>query len=84
MSAIDWSRLRSLTARAIIGALQRDGFSLRSQSGSHQRYRYPDDRRVTVSCHRPGETFRLKTLRSVVEMQARWTEDDLRRLKLIK
>lgn len=84
MSEIDWSRLRSLTAREIIGALQRDGFPLRSQSGSHQRYQHPDGRRVTVSFHRSGETFRPKTLRSVVEMQACWTEEELRRLKLIK
>jgi predicted RNA binding protein YcfA (HicA-like mRNA interferase family) len=54
MSEIDWSRLRSLTARQIINALQRDGFSLRNQSGSHQRYQHADGRRVTVSFHRPG------------------------------
>jgi predicted RNA binding protein YcfA (HicA-like mRNA interferase family) len=35
MSEIDWSRLRSLTAREIIRALSRDGFQLRKQSGSH-------------------------------------------------
>lgn len=84
MSEIDWSRLRSVTAREIISALERDGFSLHNQSGSHQRYRHPDGRRVTVSFHRRGDTFRPKTLRSIVEMQARWTEDDLRRLKLVK
>ncbi len=84
MSEIDWSRLRSLTAREIINALQRDGFSLRNQSGSHQRYQHPDGRRVTVSFHRPADTFRPKTLRSVIEGQARWSENDLRRLKLIK
>jgi predicted RNA binding protein YcfA (HicA-like mRNA interferase family) len=84
MREIDWSRLRSTTAREIIRALTRDGFALRNQSGSHQRYRHPDGRRVTVSFHRPGDTFRPKTLRSIVETQARWTDDDLRRLKLIR
>jgi predicted RNA binding protein YcfA (HicA-like mRNA interferase family) len=84
MSEIDWSHLRSITAREIISALHRDGFSLRSQSGSHQRYQHPDGRRVTVSFHRAGDTFRPKTLRAIVEMQARWNEADLRRLKLIK
>jgi predicted RNA binding protein YcfA (HicA-like mRNA interferase family) len=34
MSEIDWSRLRSLTAREVIAALIRDGFELRHQSGS--------------------------------------------------
>jgi predicted RNA binding protein YcfA (HicA-like mRNA interferase family) len=54
MTEIDWSRLRSTTAREIISALTRDGFSLRNQSGSHRRYRHPDGRRVTVS-FRPGD-----------------------------
>ena len=84
MSQTDWSLLRSITAREIVSALHRDGFSIRNQSGSHQRYQHPDGRRVTVSYHRGRDTFRPKTLRSVIEMQARWTEEDLRRLKLIK
>jgi predicted RNA binding protein YcfA (HicA-like mRNA interferase family) len=45
MNEIDWSRLRSLTARELIAALARDGFSLRHRSGSHRRYRHPDGRR---------------------------------------
>jgi len=84
MSEIDWSRLRSITAREIIGALERDGFSLRNQSGSHRRYRHPDGRRVTVSFHRMGDIFRPRTLRSIVEIQARWTDADPRRLRLVK
>jgi predicted RNA binding protein YcfA (HicA-like mRNA interferase family) len=81
---IDWSRLRSVTAREIIGVLLRDGFSLRHQAGAHRRYRHLDGRRVTVSFHHPGDTFRPKTLRSMIEDQARWNEDDLRRLKLLR
>lgn len=84
MSGIDWTRLRGLTAREIIGALTRDGFVLHNQSGAHQRYRHPDGRRVTVSFHRPGETFAFGTLRSMVEKQARWGEGDLRRLGLVR
>ena len=84
MSDIDWSRLRSLTARATTSALLRDGFSLHRQSGSHQRYRHADGRRVTVSFHRSGDTFRPKTLRSMIEDQARWSADDLRRLGLLR
>lgn len=81
--ALDYSRLRSLTAREIIAALIRDGFSLDRQSGAHRLYRHPDGRRVTVSFHRAGETFELKTLRSILEIQARWGENDLSRLRLI-
>ena len=81
--ALDYSRLRSLTAREIISALIRDGFSLDRQSGAHRLYRHPDGRRVTVSFHRAGETFEIKTLRSILELQALWGENDLSRLRLI-
>ena len=80
---IDYSRLRGLTAREIVSALIRDGFYLRSQPGSHQRYYHPDGRRVTVSFHKASDTFPPKTLRSMLESQAQWDEDDLKRLRLI-
>ena len=51
---------------------------------SHRRFNHPDGRRASVSCHKESATLPLKTLRSVIEIQARWEEDDLRRLKLIK
>lgn len=82
---IDYRTLRSVTARELVSALLRDGFVFDRQRGSHQLYHRPDDRRrVTVSYHHPGQTFPLKTLRSMIEQQARWAEEDLRRLKLIK
>jgi predicted RNA binding protein YcfA (HicA-like mRNA interferase family) len=81
---MDWARLRSLTARELIGALVRDGFELYARRGSHQRYRHADGRRVTVSFHHPGQTFPPETLRTMIETQARVREDDLRRLKLIR
>jgi predicted RNA binding protein YcfA (HicA-like mRNA interferase family) len=62
MTDIPWGALRSLTAREIISALIRDGFSLHNQRGSHQRYRHADGRRVTVTYHRPGDTVRPKYL----------------------
>jgi hypothetical protein len=46
-------------------------------------YRHPDGRRVTIASH-GGETFKVKTLKSIIELQARWTEQDLRRLNLIQ
>ena len=80
--AIDYRGLRSLTARELIAALKRDGFYFVRQKGSHQRYRHPDGRRVTVAPHGGGDTFTIKTLRSIIERQARRTEDDLQRLQL--
>ncbi|MEK7408606.1 MAG: type II toxin-antitoxin system HicA family toxin [Acidobacteriota bacterium] len=82
--AINYSHLRGLTARELISALMRDGFALDRQAGAHQHYLHPDGRRVTVSFHRPGETFEIKTLKAMIEIQARWTEHDLKRLKLIR
>lgn len=82
--AINYGQLRSLTARQLIAALIQDGFVLDRQSGSHQiYYRHTDKRRVTVSFHRPGDTFPPKTLKNMIEHQAGWTEEDLRRLGLL-
>jgi predicted RNA binding protein YcfA (HicA-like mRNA interferase family) len=78
MNRIDYSKLRSLTARELI----RDGFYLDRQSGSHQQYYHPDGRRVTVSFHSLDNTFRPKTLKSMIEKQAKWTEQDLIRLNI--
>jgi predicted RNA binding protein YcfA (HicA-like mRNA interferase family) len=82
--AIDYRGLRSLTARELIAALNRDGFCFVRQIGSHQRYAHADGRRVTVAPHGSGDTFTIKTLKSMIERQANWTADDLVRLGLIK
>jgi predicted RNA binding protein YcfA (HicA-like mRNA interferase family) len=82
---LNYSHLQKLTAREIIAALVRDGFFLRSSGGSsHQRYQHPDGRRVTVTYHKSSGTFPPKTLKTMIEDQARWSEEDLRRLKLIR
>jgi predicted RNA binding protein YcfA (HicA-like mRNA interferase family) len=81
---VNYALLRKLTAREIISALIRDGFAFDRGSGSHQIYYHPDGRRVTVTFHAPGDTFTPKTLKSMIEMEARWTEEDLKRLKLIR
>ena len=80
---IEYARLRSLTARQLVAALQADGFDLQRQKGSHRHYRHPDGRRVTLSFHHSSDTFRPGTLRSIIEIQARWTAKDLRRLNLL-
>jgi len=81
--SLDYQRLRTLTAREISNALLRDGFVVRRQKGSHQRYQHPDVRRVTLTFHASSDTFPIKTLQTMLDRQARWTEDDLRRLKLL-
>lgn len=83
MSDINYRALRSLTARDLTHALIRDGFELRRKVGSHERYTHEDGRRVTVPYTCRGDTFAIGTLRSIIEVQAQWTADDLRRLDLI-
>jgi len=80
---IDYSKLRSLAAKRLINALKKDSFYLDRQTGSHQQYFHPDGRRVTISFHHPSDTFSPKILKIMIEDQARWTENDLERLKLL-
>lgn len=81
---IDYKHLRNITTREIISALIRAGFALDRQAGSHQHYIHLDGRRVTVTYHSAGDTFPPKTLKRMIEDQAKWTAEDLRRLGLIK
>jgi predicted RNA binding protein YcfA (HicA-like mRNA interferase family) len=81
---VNFALLRGLTAREIVSALVRDGFAFDRGAGSHQIYYHPDGRRVTVTFHAPGDTFTPKTLKSIIEREAHWTEDDLKRLKLFR
>jgi len=81
---IEYSRIRNLTAREFIRALERDGFALRRQTGSHRHYVHEDGRRTTVSIHRLSDTFPVKTLRSMIERQAQWSEADLIRHGILK
>jgi predicted RNA binding protein YcfA (HicA-like mRNA interferase family) len=80
---LDYSRIRSLTAREMIAALTRDGFYFIRQKGSHQ-HGHADGRRVTVAPHGGGDTFTIKTLKTMIEVQALWTESDLIRLGMVK
>ncbi|MEA1994100.1 MAG: type II toxin-antitoxin system HicA family toxin [Euryarchaeota archaeon] len=82
---IDYSKLRNLTAREIVSALSRDGLYLRSQKGCHQRYHHPDGRTVTVSFHNPGDTFpQHENIEKDGRKTSKWTDHDLRRLKISK
>ncbi len=82
--AINYSKLRNLTARKLVLALLKDGFSLVRQSGSHKIFRHPDGRRVILSYHKGSQTFPPKLLKIMIEEQAKWNESDLKRLGLIK
>jgi predicted RNA binding protein YcfA (HicA-like mRNA interferase family) len=75
--------LRNVPVRKLIRALERDGFVYRRAKGSQRVYRHPDGRRVVIHYHHGGDTLPVGTLKQIIEA-TRWTEEDLRRLRLIK
>jgi predicted RNA binding protein YcfA (HicA-like mRNA interferase family) len=81
--AIDYTRLRGLTARRIVTALQRDGFEMVRRKGATRFFKHPDGRRVTIHLHRPGQILPIGTLQEIIENEARWSEEDLQRLRLV-
>ena len=82
MSALEHA-LRAVTVREWIAALERDGFRCVRSTGSHRIYRHPDGRMVPVSFHHSADTFRRKTLKSMLAATT-WMAPDLRRLGLLK
>jgi predicted RNA binding protein YcfA (HicA-like mRNA interferase family) len=74
---------RGVNARILIRALLDDGFSEARVEGSHHRFKHPDGRAVTVAYSRHNDTFTIGTLHRMIH-DARWTENDLRRLRLIE
>jgi predicted RNA binding protein YcfA (HicA-like mRNA interferase family) len=81
---IDFSKLRSLTIRKLLSALKHDGFIVRKSRGATQIWIHPDGRIVTLHVHNLGQTLKIGTLQEIIENEAQWTEEDLKRLKLVK
>ena len=74
---------RGITARQLIQALHKDGFTLKRTRGSHRVYRHTDGRRVVVASHGLNDPFPIGTLKAMIT-DAGWSRDDLRRLGLIQ
>lgn len=76
--------LRNTPLRKLISAVEKDGFSLKRETRTGERiYAHPDGRIVLVHYHRSGANLTRKTLESVLRA-TRWTENDLKRLMLIR
>ena len=58
-------KLPRVTAREIVAALERSGFSLARQSGSHMIYKNAAGKRVTVPFH-VQKTLHPKLLKSIL------------------
>jgi len=68
-------KLPVLGAHDLISALQRAGFEIIRQKGSHVRLRHPDGRVVTVPMH-IGHDLGRGLLRKILR-DAEWSNDDL-------
>jgi predicted RNA binding protein YcfA (HicA-like mRNA interferase family) len=76
-------RLRNVSTRRMVRALERDGFSFVDRQGSQRVYHHQDGRFVVIHYHRASATLPPYVLRNFL-IGTRWTEGDLKRLKLIK
>ena len=59
-------KLPRITASEIIKVLERVGFSLARQSGSHKIYKNTEGKRITVPFH-AGKTLHPKILKSIIK-----------------
>jgi len=53
-------------AREVVRVLQRHGFALVGQKGSHQKWRHPNGRQVIVPVH-GSKPIPIGTLKSIIE-----------------
>jgi len=71
-------KLPRVTAEEVIKVLQRVGFSLARQSGSHRIYKNREGKRVTVPYH-AGKVLHPKVLKSILR-DADLTVDEFKEL----
>jgi predicted RNA binding protein YcfA (HicA-like mRNA interferase family) len=77
-----WDQLKNISIDDFISALKKDGAILDASKGSARVYRFTDSRRVAIHYH-PHKTYGPKLLKQLID-DIGWTENDLRRLKLVK
>lgn len=58
-------KLPRVTAKEIISVLEKSGFVLSRQSGSHKIYKNSEEKRVTVPCH-SNDILHPKILKSII------------------
>lgn len=71
-------RLPRVTADEVIRVLEKIGFALARQSGSHKIYRSSAGKRVTVPYHK-GKVLHLKVLANILT-DANLSQEDLKNL----
>jgi predicted RNA binding protein YcfA (HicA-like mRNA interferase family) len=78
-----WKQLRNKSVDKLISALLKDGFLLDREVRTERVYRHPDGRKVIIHYHKGSKTYPPNLLKALLR-DIGWTENDLRRLKLIK
>ncbi|MCP5003963.1 MAG: addiction module toxin, HicA family [Planctomycetes bacterium] len=73
--------LKNIPVREFIRALEKDGFQYKRRKGSQRVYRHSDGRRVVIHFHHAKDTLPPGTLKSFLN-GTKWSEHDLKRLKL--
>lgn len=80
-----WNQLKSLESKDLIEALRKDGWEEEFKRDAPCVFRKEVDgamRRVSIH-YQPKKSYSPFLLRKLLEMTG-WTEDDMKRLKLIK
>ncbi len=76
-----WSQIRAISVEKLMRAMRADGWE-EERSRSATRPFYHNGKRVVIHYH-PKETFGPKILKGILDSIG-WSEDDLKRLKIIK
>jgi len=76
-----WSQLKNITYDEFIAALLDDGFVPGLFKGARREYLHPVRGRIVIHYHK-GKTIGRNTLKDLLR-DAGWSEDDMRRIRLI-
>jgi predicted RNA binding protein YcfA (HicA-like mRNA interferase family) len=77
-----WDQLKNITAGEITKALEKSGWIRDEGAGNIYVYRHRDGRRITIHYH-PHKTHGPNLLKGLLEI-INWSEEELRKLKLVK
>lgn len=77
-----WQQIKNITKKELCRALEKDGWLMDETRGAVRVYRTQKGDRVTIHYH-AKDTFGEKLLKKLLS-DIGWSEEDLKRLKLIK
>ena len=78
-----WDQLKNVTAKELIQALQKDGWKKQLRRGAVQSFLNLETNEILTIHYHPKKTYGQKLLKELIS-RTRWTEEDLRHLKLIR